>query len=227
MPKTKNRAEPPVDDSATAAVSPEETPEQAAKEEVVTEEAMQEVDAVQTSQPDDADSEAAKGADDPDTAAAAADEVDLELQLAAANARADENWDRLTRAQAEMDNLRKRNTRELENAHKFALEKFAGELLMVRDSLDSSIEAGRSDDADVAKLLEGSDLILKQLVQVMEKFNILEVETIGEKFNPDLHQAMSMQAQPDTQPNTVISVLQKGYTVNGRLIRPALVMVSK
>lgn len=225
MPKIKKRAEPPVDDSPTAAVSPDETPEQAAKEEVVTEEAMQEVDAVQTSQPDDANSEAAEGADDPDTAAAG--EVDLELQLAAANARADENWDRLTRAQAEMDNLRKRNTRELENAHKFALEKFAGELLMVLDSLDSSIEAGKSDDTDVAKLLEGSEMILKQLDGVMENFNIVEVETIGEKFNPDLHQAMSMQAQPDTQPNTVISVLQKGYTLNGRLIRPALVMVSK
>ena len=126
-----------------------------------------------------------------------------------------------------MDNLRKRNARELENAHRFALEKIAGELLVVRDSLDSSIEVGRAEDTDVTKLLEGSELILKQLIQVMEKFNIVEVNTAGEKFNPDLHQAMSMQAQPDTEPNTVISVLQKGYTLNGRLIRPALVMVSK
>jgi len=126
-----------------------------------------------------------------------------------------------------MDNLRKRNTRDIENAHKFALEKIAGELLVVRDSLDNSILASGAEDTSVAKLREGSELILKQLIQVMEKFNIVEVDPAGEKFNPELHQAMSMQAAPDTEPNQVISVMQKGYTLNDRLIRPALVMVSK
>ncbi len=225
MPKTKKCAELPGDDSPTAAVSSDESIGQAAKEEAVLEEAILEEEVIQSSQPDGADLDATEGAEDPSTAAAG--EHNLESQLAAANARADDNWDRLTRAQAEMDNLRKRNARELENAHRFALEKIAGELLVVRDSLDSSIEVGRAEDTDVTKLLEGSELILKQLTQVMEKFNIVEVNTTGEKFNPELHQAMSMQAQPDTDPNTVISVLQKGYTLNGRLIRPALVMVSK
>ncbi len=220
MPKTKKCAELPGDNSPTAAVFSDESIEQAAKEEAVLEEEV-----IQSSQPDGANSDATEGDEDPSTAAAS--EHNLESQLAAAIARADDNWDRLARAQAEMDNLRKRNARELENAHRFALEKIAGELLVVRDSLDSSIEVGRAEDTDVTKLLEGSELILKQLTQVMEKFNIVEVNTSGEKFNPDLHQAMSMQAQPDTEPNTVISVLQKGYTLNGRLIRPALVMVSK
>ncbi len=165
--------------------------------------------------PDDAEVESSENGDD------------LEAQLAAANARADENWDKLLRMQAEMDNLRKRNAREIENAHKFALDKIAGELLGVRDSLENGIKAGQAEDADVAKLQEGSELILKQLTQAMEKFNIVEVDPEGEKFNPDLHQAMSMQEVPDTEPNTVIAVLQKGYTLNDRLLRPPLVMVSK
>ncbi|MEM7209481.1 MAG: nucleotide exchange factor GrpE [Pseudomonadota bacterium] len=156
-----------------------------------------------------------------------AGDPDLAEQLEQANARADENWDRLVRMQAEMDNLRKRQSREIENAHKFALEKIANELLGVRDSLESGLAAAGSDDADVTKLREGSELILKQLTQTMEKFNIVEVNPENQKFDPELHQAMSMQEVPDTEPNTVIAVLQKGYTLNDRLIRPALVMVSK
>ena len=155
------------------------------------------------------------------------DSDEVAEKLAAANARADENWDKLVRMQAEMDNLRKRNAREIENAHKFALDKIAAELLGVRDSLENGIKAGLAEDADVAKLREGNELILKQLTQAMEKFNIVEVNPEGDKFNPDLHQAMSMQDVPDTEPNTVIGVMQKGYTLNDRLLRPALVMVSK
>ncbi len=181
----------------------------------VAEEAVQEEIDLDQVAPDDAEVESSENGDN------------LEAQLAAANARADENWDKLLRMQAEMDNLRKRNAREIENAHKFALDKIAGELLGVRDSLENGIKAGQAEDADVAKLQEGSELILKQLTQAMEKFNIVEVDPEGEKFNPDLHQAMSMQEVPDTEPNTVIAVLQKGYTLNDRLLRPALVMVSK
>lgn len=155
------------------------------------------------------------------------DEGELRAQLIIANTRADENWDRLTRMQAEMDNLRKRQAREIENAHKFALDKIASELLVVRDSLESAIGAGMADDADVSKLQEGSELILKQLTQAMEKFSIVEVDPMGEKFNPDMHQAMSMQEVPDSEPNTVVAVMQKGYTLNQRLLRPALVMVAK
>jgi molecular chaperone GrpE len=225
MPKTKKFAEQPGGDSSTAAASSDEILGRAAKEEVILEEAMLDETVVQTRQADDANSDANAGAEEPGSAAS--NEHDHETLLSTANARADENWDRLARAQAEMDNLRKRHAREIENAHKFALEKIASELLVVRDSLDSSVEAGGAEDADVRELLEGSELILKQLAQVMEKFDIVEVNTAGQKFNPELHQAMSMQEQPDTEPNTVISVLQKGYTLNGRLIRPALVMVSK
>ena len=118
-------------------------------------------------------------------------------------------------------------SREIENAHKFALDKIASELLGVRDSLEGAIAAGTAEDAELGKLQEGSELIHKQLTQVMEKFNIAEVNPEGEKFNPDMHQAMSMQEVPDTEPNTVVAVMQKGYTLNERLIRPALVMVSK
>ena len=189
------------------------------------EESMLDETVVQTSEPDDENSDANEGAEDPDTAVS--NGHSLEAQLATANARADENWDRLARAQAEMDNLRKRNAREIENAHKFALEKIAGELLVVRDSLDSSVEAGRAEDADVEKLFEGSELILKQLAQVMEKFDIVEVNTTGQKFNPELHQAMAMQESSDAEANTVLEVLQKGFQLHDRLVRPAMVVVAK
>lgn len=164
----------------------------------------------------------------PDTQEETPDSEDaVHAQLRLANARADENWERVVRMQAEMDNLRKRQMREIENAHKFALDKISSELLTVRDGLESAINAGTAEDADVAKLQEGSELILKQLTQVMEKFNIVEVDPVGEKFDPDMHQAMSMQEVPDTEPNTVVTVMQKGYTLNERLLRPAVVMVSK
>lgn len=205
MAETKN-AEQPDDES----IVDQQVTDEAAQEELDVDSATE-----ATAEPAQGDVESSEESDD------------LEAQLAAANARADENWDRLLRMQAEMDNLRKRNTREIENAHKFALDKIATELLGVRDSLENGIKAGQEDDADVAKLQEGSELILKQLTQTMEKFNIIEVNPEGEKFDPDLHQAMTMQEVPDTEPNTVIAVLQKGYTLNDRLLRPALVMVSK
>ena len=154
-------------------------------------------------------------------------EQDLATELEASRARADENWDKLLRMQAEMDNLRKRNLREIENAHKFALEKIATELLGIRDSLENGIAASRAEDVEIEQLREGSELILKQMTQTMEKFNIAVINPEGEKFNPDMHQAMSTQEHPEMTSNTVITVLQKGYTLNERLLRPALVMVSK
>jgi molecular chaperone GrpE len=152
---------------------------------------------------------------------------ELVQKLEEAQGKADEYRDQLLRAQAEMENQRKRASRDVENAHKYALEKFAKELLGVRDSLELGIEAARDAEADAAKLLEGKELTLKMLTQVMGKFEIEQVNPMGEKFDPELHQAMSMQPSDEYPPNTVIQVVQRGYTLNGRLIRPAMVIVSK
>lgn len=156
---------------------------------------------------------------------AAAD--DLTLQLEDARAKADENWDLLVRAKAELDNLRKRHERELENAHKYALERFVTELLAVRDSMELGLNAAQEGGADVEKLREGTELTLKLFSDVMERFKVEQINPQGEPFNPELHQAMSMQPSDELPPNTVVAVVQKGYTLNGRLIRPAMVMVSQ
>ncbi len=152
---------------------------------------------------------------------------DLTLQLEDARAKADENWDLLVRAKAEMENLRKRHERELENAHKFALERFVTDLLAVRDSMELGLNAAKEEGADVEKLREGTELTLKLFSDVMERFNVEQINPEGEPFNPERHQAMSMQPRDDVPPNTVVAVVQKGYTLNGRLVRPAMVMVSQ
>lgn len=151
----------------------------------------------------------------------------LAAKLAEAETNAQENWDQLLRTKAEMDNLRRRTERELENAHKYALERFAQELLAVRDSLEMGLTAAQAENADVPSLVEGTDLTLKMLVSLMEKFAIMEVHPLDEPFDPEKHQAISMLEAPDKTPNTVVNVMQKGYTLNERLIRPAMVVVSK
>ena len=153
--------------------------------------------------------------------------ADLQGRLAAAEARAQENWDQLLRARAEQENLRRRTERELENAHKYALERFAQELLPVRDSLEMGLAAAGAEAAQSEKLREGTELTLKMLVNAMDKFGIKEINPLNEPFNPDLHQAMAMQESAKAAPNTVITVMQKGYLLNDRLIRPAMVMVAK
>jgi molecular chaperone GrpE len=147
-------------------------------------------------------------------------------QLEEAQAQAQENWDKLLRVQAEMDNLRKRTARDVEHARKFALEKFAGELLAVRDSLEMGLDAARG-ETDVDRIREGTELTLKMLSQVMEKFGIRQIDPQGERFDPDRHQAMSMQPNAELEPNTVMAVMQRGYLLNDRLLRPAMVVVSK
>lgn len=147
-------------------------------------------------------------------------------QLEEAQARAQENWDKLLRTQAEMENLRKRTARDVENARKYALEKFIGELLAVRDSLEMGLDAARG-ETDVDRIREGTELTLKMLIQVMEKFGVEPVNPLGERFDPDRHQAMSMQENGELEPNTVMAVMQKGYLLNDRLLRPAMVVVSK
>jgi len=154
-------------------------------------------------------------------------EPTLTEQLAAAEALAADHWDRLMRLQAEMENQRKRAQRDVTNARKFALDGIAGDLLPVRDSLELGLQAASSDGASLESLREGSELTLKMLSQVLEKHAIAEINPEGEKFDPEFHQAMSAQSIDGVAPNTVISVMQKGYTLNERLIRPALVLVSK
>jgi len=155
------------------------------------------------------------------------DHVELTALLEDARGKADEHWDQVVRLQAEMDNLRKRSGRDLANAHKFALEGFANELLPVRDSLEMGMAAFDVEGAETATLKEGVELTLQMLSTAMDKAAIKEVNPQDERFDPDFHQAMSMQERDDVAPNTVVTVVQKGYTLNGRLIRPAMVIVSK
>lgn len=151
----------------------------------------------------------------------------LRSKLAEAEGRANENWDRLLRLQAEMENQRKRAQNEVAKARKFALEGIVNDLLPVKDSLEMGLAAAQAEDADPKAIVEGAELTLKMLSQVFEKNNIVEINPVDEKFDPEFHQAMSMQEIEGKPANTVASVMQKGYTLNERLVRPALVMVAK
>jgi len=153
-------------------------------------------------------------------------EITLETQLADAKAKADDNWDQLVRTKAEMENIRRRSERELANAHKYALEKFAQELLPVIDSMEMGVAAAQDENADVSKLREGTEMTLKMFETAIEKFGIKGVHPKGEEFNPEHHQAMTMIDSVEHAPNTIIDVMQKGYLLNERLVRPAMVVVS-
>ena len=131
------------------------------------------------------------------------------------------------RAQAEILNQRRRAELEVDKARKFALERFTNELLPVVDSLERAIEAATSEDEAVQALREGVQMTHKMFLDGVSKFNVEVVNPQGEAFNPEHHQAMSMVEVPDAEPNTVVAVMQKGYLLNGRLIRPAMVMVAK
>ena len=153
--------------------------------------------------------------------------VELTALLEDVRGKADEHWNQCLRLQADMENQRKRAERELANAHKYALERFAQELLPVRDSLELGLAAFDNENADSDTLRQGIELTLQMLSGVMGKFEIQELNPQDERFNPDFHQAMSTQERADVEPNTVVTVVQKGYTLNDRLIRPAMVIVSK
>lgn len=150
----------------------------------------------------------------------------LSQEIEALQQAADENLNKALRASAELENMRKRTSRDIENAHKYALEKFVTELLPIIDSMELGITATDSAD-DIAGLRQGLDLTLKMFGDTLEKFGVRVVDPQGEKFNPELHEAVSMQEYEDAEPGTVISVIQKGYELNGRLVRPAMVMVAK
>ena len=135
--------------------------------------------------------------------------------------------DAAMRAQADAQNVQRRAEQDVEKARKFALERFCSELLPVADNLERALEAAAGDDEIVKPIAEGVQLTLKSFQDAMKKFNIEVVDPQGEPFDPQLHQAMSMVENSEVEPNTVVAVMQKGYTLNGRLVRPAMVMVSK
>jgi molecular chaperone GrpE len=161
-------------------------------------------------------------ADGQEAAGANADPI---AALAAAEAKATENWNSYLRAVAEMENFRKRADRELDNARKYAIERFAQELVTVGDSLEAGIQAGASNPGPV--LLEGAEATLKQLHRAFDKAGIKILDPAGQPFDPEWHEAMVAQESADKPANTVLSVIQKGYSLNGRLLRPARVIVSK
>ncbi len=152
---------------------------------------------------------------------------ELELALAAAQSTVADQKDSVIRAKAEVDNIRRRAAQDVEKARKFALEKFAGEMLTTVDNLERALQSIDKEDESNKAIIEGVELTLQGLITSLEKFGVKAVDPQDQPFNPDLHQAMSMQEVPDVAPNTVIAVMQKGYELNGRLIRPAMVMVSK
>ena len=150
---------------------------------------------------------------------------ELKAELAGARQQAAQNWDGYVRAVAELDNLRKRSQRDVENAHKYALERFVQELLPVKDSLEAGIAAA-ADSAE--SLREGLDMTLKMLTTVLERFGVSEVNPAkGSAFNPELHEAMTMQPSTEAPPGSILLTIQKGYQLSERLLRPARVIVAK
>lgn len=145
--------------------------------------------------------------------------------LAAAEAKAQENWNNYLRSAAELENYRKRAERELDNARKYAIERFAQDLVAVGDALEAGIAAGAANPGPA--LLEGAQATLRQLQRAFERAGIKVIDPDGQAFNPEWHEAMATQESKDKPANTVLSVVQKGYSLNGRLLRPARVIVSK
>jgi molecular chaperone GrpE len=154
-------------------------------------------------------------------------EPDLELELEEARREAASHLDDFLRARAEIDNLRKRAARDVEHAHKYGLERFMNELLPVKDSIELGLNAADGTVADAEKLREGLELTLKLFDAASEKFGLEELNPEGQSFDPEYHQAMSMQEAPDVASGTIVTVVQKGYVLNDRLLRPAMVIVAK
>ena len=153
--------------------------------------------------------------------------AELEAQLETAQQAAADERERAVRAAAEMENLRRRVAQDVEKAHKFALEKFAGELLPVLDNLERAIELADKEDEALKPMIEGVELTLKSMQSSVGKFGLVALDPLNQPFDPNAHQAISMIENAELAPNTVIAVMQKGYELNGRVIRPAMVMVSK
>ncbi len=159
--------------------------------------------------------------------AAEKEKLDLISKLAEVQVQLEDSKDASLRDQAEMQNILRRSERDVQNAHKYALDKFVSELLPVVDNLERALKTIDSDNKELKVLGEGVELTLKSFQDALERHNVLSVDPKGEVFNPDLHQAMSILEESSAAPNTVIDVFQKGYTLNGRLVRPAMVVVAK
>ena len=153
-------------------------------------------------------------------------QASLIAELAAGQAEIAELKDQMLRVQADAQNVRRRSEQDVEKAHKFGQEKFSRELLSVLDNLERALAATPEDEATKA-LRDGVDMTLQSFVSTLAKFNVEAIDPQGETFNPEYHQAMAMQENADFPPNTVMAVMQKGYSLHGRLLRPAMVMVSK
>ncbi|WP_190600394.1 nucleotide exchange factor GrpE [Candidatus Vesicomyidisocius sp. SY067_SCS001] len=150
---------------------------------------------------------------------------DLQEQLAQAQQSAKDNWDQLLRSRAEMENLKRRNTKDIENAHKFALDSFVRALLEVKDSLSMSIKTAQEEKATVNHIVEGLEMTDKVFLSTLKKFGVEMINPEGETFNPQLHEAVTMIPMTDKDPNSVLEVVQFGFTLNERLVRPAMVVV--
>jgi molecular chaperone GrpE len=152
---------------------------------------------------------------------------DVEALLAESRIEADKHKDMALRIQADMENLRRRTRIDIESAHKYALDKFVNALIPAMDSMEMGMDASSKEDASLESLREGIDMTFKQLIDVLGQFNVERVDPKGEKFNPELHEALTMIPSPDHESNTVVDVIQKGYTLNERLVRAARVIVAK
>lgn len=156
------------------------------------------------------------------------DEVsELKSELESCQAELQEARDQVLRAHAEMQNLRRRTEADLEKAHKFALDKFAQALLPVVDNLERALEAAGAEGAELPALLEGVDLTYRSFIDTLAKFQLEQINPVGETFNPELHEAISAVPAPGAAPNSVLNVVQKGYALNGRVVRAALVVVAR
>ncbi|HAW93970.1 MULTISPECIES: nucleotide exchange factor GrpE [unclassified Arsukibacterium] len=151
----------------------------------------------------------------------------LETELAQAQAKLADQQDLMLRIKADAENARRRASQDVEKAHKFALEKFAGDLLPVVDNLERALAFINREDEAFAGIIEGVELTMKSFLDTVAKYGVQQIDPQGEPFNPDQHQAMTIQPSADVAPNTVTFVMQKGYELNGRLLRPAMVGVSK
>jgi molecular chaperone GrpE len=165
--------------------------------------------------------------EDDELEAEASKVAQLEAALLSSEAKVKEQQDSVIRAKAEIENMRRRTEQEIDKARKYALNKFSEELLPVIDNLERAIQAADAENEAVKPILEGVELTHKTFVDVVAKFGLKEINPEGEAFNPEFHQAMSIQESEDHEANTVIFVMQKGYELNGRVIRPAMVMVAK
>jgi len=159
----------------------------------------------------------------------AVDELEQEQSKADSSEETGKLKDEIVRLHAEMANIRKRNARELDNLRKYSLDKFAKSLIPVADSLDKALEVGKDDNCQVTaeQMIEGTEMTQKVFLKVLTENGVEVINPAGEKFNPEFHEAMTQVPNPDLEPNTIVDVFQKGYILNGRLVRPAMVVVSK